>query len=316
MLPARSTLELDGGAAGIGFDDLQYSSALDRLIVPAGRAGYVGLVEPLTSEITKLAGFSMTDTYAGGHDFGTTSAIEADGLVYAIDRTAQELRQVHPETGETLAATALAASPDYVRFVPMTRELWVTEPAAGQFEIFALGSGSPPPLSVSGTMPVPGGPESLVVPSNGATVYTNSFVGQTIRIDAASRTESVRWDNGCTLSLGLAVDEEAGLAFVGCPEGKAVSLSLETGSVLSTLDVAGGVDIIAYSASLSHLYLNGSTQGELTVVGVDGDGALSLLATEPTAPSSNSSCVASDPYDNVWVCDANAGQLFRFTDTY
>lgn len=315
-LPARSTLALEDGAAGIGFDDLRYSSLLDRLIVPAGRAGYVGLVDPLTSEVTKLTGFSTTDTYAGGHDFGTTSAIEAEGLVYAIDRTAQELRQVDPDSGDTLAAVPLAAAPDYVRFVAATSELWVTEPTSGQFEIFSLGSGDPPELSNNGTMPVSGGPESLVAPPTGSTLYTNSFVGQTIPIDAEARTEQARWSNGCSLSLGLAVDVEAGLAFVGCPEGKAVSLDLESGDVLSTVDVAGGVDIIAYNPSLSHLYLNGSTQGELTVVGVAGDGTLTTLATEPTAPSTNSSCVASDPYDNIWVCDANAGQLLRFTDTY
>jgi DNA-binding beta-propeller fold protein YncE len=171
-------------------------------------------------------------------------------------------------------------------------------------------------MTVAAQIPVTGGPESLVVTASGATVYTNSFGGETVQIDAASRTETGRWSNGCTLSLGLAIDESASLAFVGCPEGKAVALSTDTGEVVSTADVAGGVDIIAYNQKLRHLYLNGSTNGVLTVVDVATDGALGVIATEPTAPSTDSSCVAADPYDDIWVCDANAGQLRRFSDVY
>ncbi|MGD8861256.1 MAG: hypothetical protein PVI30_14710 [Myxococcales bacterium] len=314
--PARTALQLPDGDAGIGFDDLQYSATLDRLIVPAARAGYVALIEPRSGEVTRLEGFSVTDSYASGHDFGTTSAIEAEGLVYAIDRSSMELVQIDPEDGERLAVTALGASPDYVRFVPTTRELWVTEPTSGRFEIFALGDGSPPSLSQAGEMPVAGGPESMVVADDGVTAYTNTFLGQTVRIDTGERSESMRMSNGCTISLGIALDAMSERIFVGCAEGKAVVLDAADGAVLSELAVAGGVDIIAYNDRLEHLYLNGSAEGVLTIVDVDDEGSLGELATLTTAPSTNSSCVASDPYDQVWVCDANAGQLLRFTDHY
>ena len=314
---AESTpVPLPDGAPGIGFDDLQWSAALDRVIVPAGRAGYVGLLDPRSNRVTRLGELSATDAYAGGHGFGATSAIEAEGLVYAIDRTAMELVQLDPSTGDAHAAVALGASPDYVRFVPATRELWVTEPTAQRFEIFALDDGTPPALTLAGELGVSGGPESMVVAPDGTTAYTNTFAGETLRIDTVARSEDARFDNGCVISLGLAIDETGERLFVACGEGEAKSLDAVEGSVLSTLVASGGLDVIAYSSALQHLYLNGSDVGVLTVAGVADDGTLTELATVATAPSSGSSCVASDAYADIWVCDANAGQLSKIVDDY
>lgn len=141
-------------------------------------------------------------------------------------------------------------------------------------------------------------------------------MGQTLRIDAAARTEAARFDNGCFMSLGLALDETGARVFVACGEGKATSVDATDGTVLSALAVSGSLDVIAYSPQLDHLYLNGSTVGELTVAAVADDGALSVLATVTTAPSAGSSCVAGDAYATVWVCDSNAGQLLKITDVY
>jgi streptogramin lyase len=316
-LPARSTVMLPGAEPGIGFDDLQFAATLDRVLIPAGRAGYVGLVDPATEEVTELGEFSTSDTYAGGHDFGTTSAIEVDGLVYALDRTTRQLHQLDPDSGASLSMIALAAAPDYVRFVKSTRELWVTEPGASQFQIFKLSDADPPTMQSDGTLTVAGGPESFVLDDDGAIGYTNTFLGSTIQVDVATRDLTATWDNGCTISLGLALDTARQRVFVGCSEGKAVTLDAAAdGAQLSMLEVGVGVDIISFSPSLSHLYLNGSAMGQLTIADVSAGGELSQLTTLDTAPSTNSSCVLGDPHGNVWVCDANAGQLFRFSDTF
>lgn len=313
----RSSVPMPDGAAGIGFDDLQYSAALDRVIVPAGRAGYVGLVDPATEAVDQLGDFSRGETYEGGHDFGTTSAIEVDGFVYAIDRTTRELHQLDPADGTELGMIALGAAPDYVRYVKSTRELWITQPGASRFEIFALGDDEPPSMTLAGTMALGGGPESFVLNAEGTIGYTNTFLGSTVRIDVATREATDTWDNTCTLSLGIALDEAHDRIFVGCTEGKAIALDLaNAGVVVSSLTVGAGVDIISFSPELSHLYLNGSNLGQLTIADVSDSGQLSELAVLDTAPTSNSSCVLGDPHGNVWVCNANAGELFRITDSY
>src|SRR6267142_3892860 len=46
---ARLTpVELPAGGPGIGFDDLRFSAALKRLLVPAGRSGNLDLIDPAT----------------------------------------------------------------------------------------------------------------------------------------------------------------------------------------------------------------------------------------------------------------------------
>lgn len=316
-LPPRSTVPMPDGTVGIGFDDLQYSATLDRVVAPAGRAGYVGLVDPATEAVTRLGQFSTLDSYAGGHDFGTTSAIEVEGMIYAIDRETLQLVQLDADTGATVSMIALTGAPDYVRYAKATRELWITQPSGGsRFQIVKVTEDTPPVMQDDGVLAVAGGPESFVLNETGDTGYTNTFLGTTIAIDIATRTLSAPWSNGCSISLGIAFDAVHQRVFVGCAEGKAVALDAVDGTELSTLTVGAGVDIISYNPMLSHLYLNGSTMGQLTVADVTDMGELSELMVLETAPSTNSSCVLGDPHGNIWVCDANAGQLFRITDSF
>jgi hypothetical protein len=43
-----SAIQIPGGSAGIGFDDLRYSPSLKRVLVPAGRTGMFVLIDPRT----------------------------------------------------------------------------------------------------------------------------------------------------------------------------------------------------------------------------------------------------------------------------
>src|SRR5262245_36748624 len=53
--PAGQRASLPGGDKGIGFDDLRYSPALHRVLVPAGRTGTLDLVDPDTMNVTSIA---------------------------------------------------------------------------------------------------------------------------------------------------------------------------------------------------------------------------------------------------------------------
>src|SRR6266478_1290510 len=109
---ARLTpVDLPASGPGIGFDDLRFSAALKRLLVPAGRSGNLDLIDPATFSVTAIPGFSAEDSFGGGHGAGTTSADEGRGLVFAIDRTARRLDVVDPGTGAIVAAAPLASAP-------------------------------------------------------------------------------------------------------------------------------------------------------------------------------------------------------------
>src|SRR5262249_31764371 len=83
--PSSQPLPLPDVTGRIGFDDLFYSPALDRVLVPAGRSGMLGLVDPRTRTFEVIKGFS-TGWLPFGHADGTTTADAGEGLVFASDR--------------------------------------------------------------------------------------------------------------------------------------------------------------------------------------------------------------------------------------
>lgn len=310
-LPAVVTLPQ--GAPGIGFDDLRFSPELDRVLVPAGRSGNIDLVDPTSGASTAIGGFSAEARFGGGHDFGVTSVDLADKRLYATDRTALKLDVIDIDTKAIVAKTTLAASPDYVRFIAPTGEIWVTEPDADQIEIFRLPKGGAPEQAA--ILKTKGGPESLVIDATRGKAYAHLWAGKTIAIDLKSRAITDTWPNGCQGSRGIALDEPHGWLFAGCAEGKAVTLDIaHGGKQLSSLSNGAGVDIIDYSPSLGHLYLPGGKSATMAILGVSASGELSLLGVVPTA--SYAHCVTVDKHGTAFVCDPGHGQLLVVKDTF
>src|SRR5262245_42960623 len=142
--PASVFVDLSDGEGGIGFDDLRFSPTLGRVLAPAGRTGRLDLVDPGTKTVTFVPGFGGSGRYRGGHGEGTTSVDEGEGFLFAIDRRERRVDVIDPRALAIVRWAPLAGSPDYVRFVAPTRELWVTEPDAEQIEVFRLGAGEQP----------------------------------------------------------------------------------------------------------------------------------------------------------------------------
>lgn len=312
--PPSAVVPLPDGGPGIGFDDLRYAPALGRLLVPAGRTGRLDLVDPATKAVTSVEGFAAKKEYGGGHDDGVTSADEGNGWVFATDRTALRLDVVDPAARKIVASAKLAGSPDYVRFVETTSEVWVTEPDKERIEIFRLSGARPPVPSHEAFVAVPGGPESLVVDPKGGRAWTHLWQGRTVVLDVRKREILATWPNGCKGSRGIALDPERGHLFAGCAEGKAVVLAATTGKELSSASAGSGVDIIDYDPKISHLYLPGGRSATMAVLSVSAAGKLTLLGEVPTAAGSH--CVAADGNRNIFVCDPRAGRLLAFRDSF
>jgi len=308
-------LFLPHGHGGIGFDDLIFSPALHRVLVPSGRTGLLNLVEPKTFAIESVSGFSTQARFGGGHGAGTTSADSGHGLVFASDRGRNVVDVVDPVRLRILASAKLGGAPDYVRWVEATSEVWVTEPSRKVIEYFKLDGGGVPALVLGGTIPIADGPESLVIDGTRGRAYTHTWHSTTVVIDLQTHKDTAHWSNGCVGARGIALDEARGQLFVGCQEGMATVLDLgHQGRIVGSLDTSGkGVDIIAYSPGLAHLYVPGGDTGTMAILGVKRDGSLQALATVLTAADAH--CVAADDVGHAYVCDPKAGKLLVFTDT-
>jgi hypothetical protein len=313
--PAGTQVILPSAGAGIGFDDLQYSSTLARVLVPAGRAGELDLIDPDALAVTAIKGFSAAASFDGGHDDGPTSVGEGRGLLFVTDRTSRLLSVVDPARAVIVAQAALAASPDYVRFVAVNNELWVTEPAAAQIEIFSLPEGpAPTPLPVA-VIPVANGPESLVIDDKTGRAFTHRWQRSTVVLDVRSRAVLAEWENGCASSRGIGLDQERGFLFVACSEGTVSVLdAAHDGRVLSVIACGAGFDVIGYNRALGHLYLAGSACGCLIIAGVSPGGALSFLGRFGAPGAAH--CAVADDRGNAWVCDQEAGSLRRVKDPF
>ncbi len=310
-----SPLAIPGGAGGIGFDDQRFSNELHEVLVPAGRTGRLDLVDPASGAVASVEGFSKADRRASGHGEGTTSADAGQGLVFATDRGDRTLVAVDPAAKRIVARAELAGSPDYVRWVGAVREVWVTEPGRKAIETFRLDAGSPPRLTRTGSISLPEAPESLEVDSSARRAYTNSFQDETFAIDVDARTVAARWPNRCRGARGLALDPARRLLFVGCEEGTVVSLDVaHGGSVAGEARTGTGVDSIAYSPALRHLYAPAEESANVTIVGVGARGELEPLGAVAAAPEAH--CAAVDDRGNVYVCDPKNGRLLVFRDPH
>jgi DNA-binding beta-propeller fold protein YncE len=316
-------IALPDGARGIGFDDIQYAPGLKRILVPGGRTGRLALIDPATKALVSIAGFSATASFKGGHGEGTTSAAELDasaGLVVATDRGSRTLKVADVTRGHIVASVKLAGAPDYVRVVPATREVWVTEPSRKQIEVFraAIGAGADDAatrLSHARNIAVPDGPESLVIDPVRRRAYSHTWTTESFAIDLDSHKLVARWRNGCKQSRGIALDEKRGLLFTGCAEGKATVVDLRISKVVAEAAAGADVDSIGYAASLGHLYVPGGGSADLSIFGVSSAGKLTLLGKVATAADAHT--VAFDPTSRTLFVGAPAdGTVLAIPDPY
>lgn len=303
------TVQMPEGLSGIGFDDIQYSSAMKKVLVPSGRTGMLNLVDPETLAITSINGFSSAKDYKGGHGEGITSVAEGKDVLFVTDRSSLKLNVLDPNSKKIISTAALGSSPDYVRFIPTLNEVWVTEPDADQIEVFKMNENKP---AHSAFIKVEGGPEALVIDTKNGRAYSHLWHGKTVAIDINARKIVTTWPNGCEGSRGISFGETPNILLVGCSEGKAVSMDTHDGKIISTVSSGSGVDIIAYNHQLKHLYMPGGKSATMAIISVSDGGNLKLLQTIPAAEGSH--CVTTDQIATAFVCDPKHGSLLVIKD--
>jgi hypothetical protein len=304
---------LPGASPGIGFDEVRLSGTLSQILVPAGRSGNFDFVDPSSEVPSPVGGFSSSPSYTGDDSFGCTSADEGGGIVYATDRTSNTLTVIDGRVRKVLSSQPLAAAPGYVRYVAPTNEVWVTEPASKQIEIFALPMTTSMPPKSSGVVPVQGA-ESLEIDAKSSLAFTNDG-GSTYAIDVAKRMVTATWSNGCKTARGLAVDSAHGWVMVACQGGLVSVLDETTGKTIGAVTPgASGIDQVSYDSSTLRLYVP-SPMATMAVVHLDPkSGMPSVLGRVDTVMGSH--CVVAAGARELFVCAPATGQLLFVNDPF
>ena len=334
-----TVVAVPGGEGGIEFGDMQYDASLGKVLVPAGGAATLDLIDPDTLEIKGIAVSSTgRQDLPGAHGEGTTSVTAAHGFLYATDRTTLQVHVIDPRLATIVGAAAVTSTPDYVRYVARTNELWVTEKSLEQIEVFKLTSGETPVPVRDGLISVPNGPESLLIDEASGHAYTNQpKVGVTAVIDVATRSIVAQWGNGCSAARGMAMDKERGYLFIACNEGKLVMLDArKDGRHIASENFGGGIDAVGYNPRLAHVYLPSGKSGLLAIFAVTPTPSTPtpgapISAPEPTPSptvtdrlvrlgtadtAAHARCVTDDDRGNIWVCDPDNGRVFLIKDTF
>ncbi|MGH8182972.1 MAG: YncE family protein, partial [Rhodanobacteraceae bacterium] len=194
-LAPRAVIPIPGRQHGIGFDDIGYAAALHRITVPAGATGNLVLIDPDTDALTVIHGVSAPPVRPQQRREGTTSAIYAEGYLFASDHDPAEVVAIDPRTRKAIGRTPLASGPDYVRYVARTHEIWVTEPGKQQIQVFKLSVDPKPALTPETAIHIAGGPESLEVDNARNRAYSNLWKGKTVAVELTSHKVLAEWPN-------------------------------------------------------------------------------------------------------------------------
>ena len=285
---------LPGGIAG--FDDLRYSPELGKVVAAPSGTGVISLIDPDTLAVRALTAPP-----------GVESADASATTVYAADRANNRIVAIDAATGDVVATGAVPGGPDYVRFSPVTSEVWVSIPGRSRLEIYDATS-----LATIGSVTLPAPPEGLTF--DGARAYTHAN-GRVTAVDTVRRLVVGEWETGCGYSHGFPqVDDAFGLAVGGCFSNGGAGVVTMAGELRAGFEVGGGETVLAYDPARHHLYLRGDGAPMLDILGVCRNGELGVLAE--VAISSAGHGASADDRGHVWVADATTGGVFRITDPF
>ncbi len=296
-------VELPGAERPTKFDDLTYSSRLQRVLVPALHAGLY-LVDPTTGDAKRLEGLGAV-----------YSAAEGEETVLVADRDGSSIAMVDPASGRVVASAPTGGPPDYVRYVPSRGEVWVTEKGdrAG-IEIFEMGTPEARRLASVAFVSIPGGPEGLATSSLRRRGYTQTSDGSVAVIDVDRREVVARWSTGCGDTHGIpALDEQRGLLLAGCAsDGKGVLLNVDgDGERLATYSVEGDEALMAHAPG-GHFYLRADPGPEIATLEATQEGNLQLIRMAGAPMTGH--CLTADDLGHYWTCDQNGTKLLRYAD--
>jgi len=299
------------GGPPVGMDYLAYDPTTHRIWVQAGNTGNVDVIDEATHKVTVLGGFATKPAMRPGRpqrpNFGPSSVTVADGTVLVGNRGDDRVCGFDARTLAKGPCLKLASMPDGLAWVAATHEIWVTTPRDHSLTVVSTTGAEP---RVAATIKLDGDPEGYAVDGKRGVFFTNlEDKDRTLALDSRTRKVTATFAPGCGAEgpRGLALDAGRGLLFVACTNGAAALDVAHGGKVVGRITTGGGVDNIDYHAGKRLLYVASPRDGTLTIARVSDAGALTVVATLPTAKGARNPVV--DGRGTAYVADTPAGRL-------
>jgi len=192
------------------------------------------------------------------------------------------------KTLKVLGEVKTGKKPDAVLYDPATKRVFTFNGDGESATAIDAATGE-----VAGTVELGGGPEAGVADRKGNVFVNLEEKAEVVKFDSRKLTVTAHWPLApCKTAVGMAMDRKNGRLFVGCRSKVMAVVDAETGKVITTLPIGGGVDGTVFDRS-SGLIFNSNGEGNVTVIHQDSPDTYSVVETVQTQPGAKT--IALDP---------------------
>ena len=268
-----------------GFDFIEVDQANSRLLLPHSGNGTLDIVDLVSSGFIKSVPTGVAQDVSvddkGGRYF---VSISKETKLVTVDSSTLKINGEIPLSGPA----------DIVAFDSQNGVAYVGHDNAA--EVWAVDVNT---KKVVAGITIPEGPEGIAVDGESHRIYVNAkSADAVVVIDPASKTTVGTWPTAPALKPhGSALDSKGHRLFVAGGNGKLVAMDLNSGKVVSSVDIAPRVDQIAYDSGLNRIYCASGT-GVLSVV--DAKAELKFLGNVTTQKGVHSVAVDQKSHA-VWI---------------
>jgi hypothetical protein len=298
-------------------EELVYSRALHSMLVPVAAGGSLDIVDIKTFQVS-----TFRPPFTAKEAAAAVSLAEGGEVIVVATALPRQLLVISTRSQSLVSRATLSSDPYRVRYVESRQEIWVTEPDAGQIEIFSLNSlVTSRPVRAATITGIPG-VAALVVDEKRGRAYANIRSSKTVSIDLRSRLVTTGFVTACPDVSALALDVDCGVLYVSCFNGQLSARDLRRGyDLLSSTDTSklnlqyGGpfpeLDSIAYDAVFGLLAEPIGPAGVIQLWRISSPGKFPG-AFSATSTGVGAHAVVIDELHQIWTADGQRNALVVF----
>lgn len=202
---------------------------------------------------------------------------------------------------KVLGKVKAGENPDAILYDPASQRVFAFNGRSKDATVIDAANGN-----VAGTVTLGGKPEFAVADEKGKVYVNVEDKNEILAIDSNKLTVASPWSLApCEAPTGLAIDKKKRRLFAGCGNKLMAVVDADSGKVLTTLPIGGGVDATAFDPETG-LAFSSNGDGTLTVIREESPGKFSVLENVPTQRGART--MALDPKThNVFLVTAQFG---------
>jgi DNA-binding beta-propeller fold protein YncE len=222
---------------------------------------------------SNLTASTVSEMHGAGAAHGV-ALLPGQNVAFITRSEANTVDVFDPNSLKQLGSIPVADDADAIQYVPSVKLVYV---ANGDGKLATLID--PEKRTTVGIISLPGKPEFAAEDSQTGLFYQNlEDINSIVAIDLRKRFITGQWSLApCEGPSGMAIDPRQRRLFTVC-SGNAmlVVFDLDTHRIITSVNIGGGPDVVAFDQTLHRIYSAGKT-GQLTVIQQDGADAYRVL---------------------------------------